>query len=179
MASLAADAAAPAASTDDGGGETKGAPAAGDDGDGMPLPFADRLRLCTKDKGFQEDPKGFMKKPDFKRAKQQVGGNKRKTSNFMGMGIGKKGFNKRFFCLDGMALRYYPDDRMAKESGAVHMSTINEVRFPSQIDDAPAFAIDLVSAQTVYTVAPESEAEQMQVRGGREGGRERGGERGG
>ena len=85
------------------------------------------------DQTFLSQPRGFLLKPDFKRAVQKAAASprvaalkgadgdagrsprikRRGTAALLGMV--KNPFKKRFFVLDGMVLRYYKNEQMTKE----------------------------------------------------------------
>eukprot|EP00947_MAST-08B_sp_MAST-8B-sp1_P006320 g6320.t1 len=146
--------------------ETKGPAAAGGEDEedavsSLPQTFEEKLAAATLDPGFAAEPQGYLRKPDFKRAKQSRGGGKSKSGSFLSL-ASSNAWSRRYFVLDGMSLRYYPSQAMAKESGAVHMATIKSV-VPSVIDDAPkGVTLDLNSEDRIYSLASDNEAEMIQ-----------------
>ena len=121
--------------------------------------FEEMLSSTMPEDTFAGDPKGFLQKPDFKRAKQKVGasdGKKAGKSMFA-----SSAWKTRFFVLDGMMLKYFAGEAMSKELGSIHMNTVKAVA-ASSIDDAPEHSIDLVSEERIYTLSAPDQASMLQ-----------------
>ena len=102
---------------------------------------------------------GWLTKPDFKKCE-----NKEKWEKHRGL----LKYQKRWFVLDGMELRYYKSDpkmsrarKIPKAKGVVRMENVVEVR-PSLAPKAPKWSLDvLVTTGEYYILGTESAQEQM------------------
>ena len=98
-----------------------------------------------------EEPKGFLLKPDFKRKEQHLGASRVRNLHFRLPGAAT--YRPRWFVLDGMILRYYKGNNGDEtELGSIHLEGVNAV-LPSRVLDAPSYALDLVCADRIYTIA--------------------------
>ena len=110
-------------------------------------------------------PKGWLKKPDFKRAEQkrdaverrqsivkESGGVQRRSSiSLVKDALGLSGYKDRWFVLDSKKrlMTYYKDTKDGTpESGRIDISRIVDIQY-SEIHDAPEFSLDLVSIDQV------------------------------
>jgi hypothetical protein len=63
--------------------------------------------------------------------------------------------------VDGGSLRYYKDQTCTKELGAIDLSLVYRLCV-SQIADAPAFSLDLVTHDRIYTICASTYKEMLQ-----------------
>jgi hypothetical protein len=119
-------------------------------------------QLEEKPESWFEEPSGWLSKPDFKRKEQKLAAykdGKKPGSGMMGS-IMKKGYSRRFFVLNGMALEYYREIDATTPAGAVSLSDVLSVE-TSIVNDAPANSIDLRTADHLYTLAADSEVDMI------------------
>ena len=119
--------------------------------------FAEKLE--DKPDPWFNKPRGWLRKPDFKRDAQ-----KRST---LAAGTGRglfdsflpgNTYNRRYFVLDTekKMLWYYMDDSSSEVKGEVDLKEIVAIDI-SHVHDAPSHSLDLISADRHYTVTADSQ----------------------
>lgn len=104
------------------------------------------------DKWFKA-PKGYLKKPDFKRDAQRRSSILTGQSKSFFQKMTATGFKQRWFTLDNQKklLRYFEDSDEYNERGAIDINTVLDVDY-SQLTDAPPHSIDLITEEVHYTL---------------------------
>lgn len=104
------------------------------------------------DKWFKS-PKGYLKKPDFKRDAQRRSSILTGQSKSFFQKMTATGFKTRWFTLDiqHKLLRYFEDSDEHNERGVIDINTVLDVDY-SQLTDAPPHSIDLITEDIHYTL---------------------------
>mmetsp|Transcript_28858 Transcript_28858/g.84244 ORF Transcript_28858/g.84244 Transcript_28858/m.84244 type:complete len:855 (-) Transcript_28858:321-2885(-) len=74
--------------------------------------------------------------------------------------MGKKGFQRRYFVLQGTTLKYFREIDSTAAAGSIDLMELNSVE-ESIVPDAPAYALDLRAKDRLYTVAAETETDML------------------
>eukprot|EP00618_Florenciella_parvula_P026676 CAMPEP_0119487950 /NCGR_PEP_ID=MMETSP1344-20130328/13878_1 /TAXON_ID=236787 /ORGANISM="Florenciella parvula, Strain CCMP2471" /LENGTH=192 /DNA_ID=CAMNT_0007522855 /DNA_START=57 /DNA_END=631 /DNA_ORIENTATION=+ len=106
-----------------------------------------------------DQPQGWLSKPDFKRAEQDLAsyatGSYKGKSSMMASMMGKKSFTKRFFVLESSSLKYYREMTSDTPAGAVRLEDVLEIT-ASIVPDADKYSFDLRTADRIFTLSAES-----------------------
>jgi len=107
------------------------------------------------------NPRGIVKKPDYKRAAQEKSSILKKTSYSTFL---SSGYQSRFFILDikTHTLHYGKTEEMQtnSEKGTIDMSKVVDITY-SQVFDAPNLSIDLITTDRHYTMAFDSHTQMV------------------
>jgi hypothetical protein len=113
------------------------------------------------DKWFK-DPRGYLKKPDFKRDAQRRSSILTGQTPSLFTRMTATAFKTRWFRLDNAkkVLRYYEDNEEQAEKGQIDIDIVVDVDY-SQLSDAPPFSIDLITHDLHYTLQCQSQSDML------------------
>lgn len=112
------------------------------------------LHLLNNPDLWFNDPRGFMKKPSFKREEQMRKNIKKSTGSSFFSRMLSSAFQERYFVLniEEQNIHYYLDSTLKEEKGVINFDDIDDVDY-STVADAPEFSIDLISEAHHFTLA--------------------------